>query len=158
MCDEKSIFLWNCLKKSICSEIFLENRNIFGNCLNKSKFFGNLTWKIEFFCKITWKNPTFFGNLPWKINFCEIAWKNLNFSEIFLENQFFLPGSTTPQISNQIDAAAPRLRPSHRIHVGPRNWGDYLLRTIIEVRMKGTKTRRRPKMILRTEWWSRLLQ
>ena len=36
---------------------------------------------------------------------CEIAWKNLNFSEIFLENRNFLTRVYDPQISNQIDAA-----------------------------------------------------
>ena len=37
---------------------------------------------------------------------CEIAWKNRNFLDICLEkSKFFSPGSTTPQILNQIDAA-----------------------------------------------------
>ena len=36
---------------------------------------------------------------------CEIAWKNLNVSEIFLENRNFLTRGHDPQISNQIDAA-----------------------------------------------------
>ena len=46
---------------------------------------------------------------PEKSIFCEIAWKNLNFLEIFLENRNFLTRATTPQISNQIDAAGTRL-------------------------------------------------
>jgi len=52
------------------------------------------------------KKSKFFRNLPQKSNFvCEIAWKNRNISEICLEKSIFLPGSTTHQISNQIDAA-----------------------------------------------------
>ena len=56
--------------------------------------------------------------LPEKIEtFCEIAYTNRNFSEICpgkliilmklpeKKSKFFSPGSTTPQISNQIDAA-----------------------------------------------------
>ena len=39
------------------------------------------------------------------IFFCEIAWKNLKFSEIFLENLNFFTRVHEPQISNQIDAA-----------------------------------------------------
>ena len=40
--------------------------------------------------------------------FENVAKKNRNFSEICLEKlRIFLPGSTTPHISNQIDAAAP---------------------------------------------------
>ena len=55
--------------------------------MEKSKFFKNLTGQIEIFG--------------------EIAWKKQNFSEICLEkSKYCWPGSTTPQISNQIDAAA----------------------------------------------------
>jgi len=62
-------------------------------CFEKRNFF-KLPEKIEFFGKFAWKNrflvgnclikSKFFGNLPGKSN--------------------FLPGSTTPQISNQTDA------------------------------------------------------
>ena len=69
------------------------------------------------FLKIAWKKLKFFENLPEKIkilnkfarksrNFSWNCWKNQNFSEICLEKfKFCWPGSTTPQISNQIDAA-----------------------------------------------------
>ena len=55
------------------------------NCPKKSKFFKNLPEKIVIFWKFALKNPIFL-KLPEKVKFC---W----------------PGSTTSQISNQIDAA-----------------------------------------------------
>jgi len=85
------------------SEIFLENRNFFGNCLKKSKFFGNFLWKINFLWNYL-KKSKFLGNLPWKINFMlvKLPEKIGNFPR---KSKFCWPGSTTPQISNQIDAA-----------------------------------------------------
>ena len=102
-------FLWNCLK--IFFGNFPRKSKYFGKLPKKSKFFGNLInlknrnflWnsliKIEIFRKFALKNRFFV---------CEIAWKNLNFSEIFLENRNFLTRVHDPQISNQIDAAAHR--------------------------------------------------
>src|SRR6218665_1087671 len=52
------------------------------------------------------KNQNFSEICPEKSSFLCNCLKNRVFSEIFLENRHFLPGSTTPQISNQIDAAA----------------------------------------------------
>ena len=74
----------------------------------KSKFFENLTGKIEIcfvklpekieiFRKVAWNNRSFFVKLPEKSKFFENLPGKI---EIFLT-----PGSTTPQISNQIDAA-----------------------------------------------------
>ena len=75
-------------KNRFFSEISLENRNILGNCLKKSKFFENFTWKIEISVKLPEKNRNYF---PWKIDFfCEIALRNWHFSEIFLKNRNFL--------------------------------------------------------------------
>jgi len=55
-----------------------------------------LSEKTDIFRKFTLKN---------RFLVCEIAWKNLNFPEIFLENRNFLTRVHDPQISNQIDAA-----------------------------------------------------
>jgi len=52
--------------------------------------------KVEIFRKFAWINQNLFGKLPEKI---EIFGN-------FLGQIDFLPGSKTPQISNQIDAAA----------------------------------------------------
>ena len=67
----------------------------------KSKFSKNCLKKFAR------KNKNSFKDLPGQIKiFCKIAWRNRNFSEMCLEkSKFCWPGSTTPQISNQIDAA-----------------------------------------------------
>ena len=76
---------------------FLENQNLL-----------KIAWQNRNFSQICLKKLKFFKNLPGKIEiFREIAWKNRNLLEICLEkSKFCWPGSTTPQISNQIDAAA----------------------------------------------------
>jgi len=51
-------------------ETYLENRNILGNCLKKSKFFENLTWKIQFFGWNYLKNRNFSEICPEKSIFC----------------------------------------------------------------------------------------
>src|SRR6218665_1720782 len=65
---------------------FLPGQSTFLKLPEKSKFFGNLP---------AWKNRNSFVKLPEKIEmFRNIAWRN----------RFFLSVSTTPQISNLIDA------------------------------------------------------
>ena len=61
MCPEKSIFLWNCLKKSKIFGNFPRKSKYFGKLPKKSKFFENLTWKIESFGKITWQKTEIFS-------------------------------------------------------------------------------------------------
>src|SRR6218665_1297534 len=62
--------------------------------LNRNLF--KLPEEIETFWKFAWKNRNYLVKLPEKIEiFRKFAWKY----------RIFLPGSTTPQISNQIDAA-----------------------------------------------------
>jgi len=58
--------------------------------------------------------------------FCQFAWKNQNFSSICLEksksfplnNQIFLPGSTTPQISNQMYVVLNNTSAGKMLHTG----------------------------------------
>src|SRR6218665_2366272 len=83
---------WLLLKRNriICPEVavngqFVEKSNFF-NCLKKIKNFR------KFACKTLYS----FLNLLEKIEI---------FRKFACRNRFFLPGSTTPQISNQIDAA-----------------------------------------------------
>ena len=73
---------WLLFKRNrvICPEVAVNGQFLPG----KSNIFVKLPEKNRFFLKLSEK---FFG-------------------EICLENRNFLPGSTTPQISNQIDAAA----------------------------------------------------
>ena len=113
--------------KSILRKFSMKNRNFLWNHLKKLKFFENFPWKIDFLWNclkktkilrkfalknrnFLWnhlKNSKFFKNLPLKINFfvCEVAWKNPNFRKFSYKIEIFWSGSTTPQISNQIDAA-----------------------------------------------------
>jgi len=58
--------------------------------------------KSDIFRRFAWKNR----------NFCQFfSWKNRHLSEICLEkSNFFLPGSTTLQISNQTDSAGKDLQ------------------------------------------------
>ena len=86
----------------IFCEITLENQNSSEICLENWNLLWNYMKKIEIFRKFALKNR-FFA--------CEIAWKNLIFKGIFLQNGIFWPGSTTSQISNQIDAADWRISP-----------------------------------------------
>ena len=86
---------WWLLKRNriICPEIAVNsqfmprNQNVFVKLPKKLKFVGNLLCKIDIFCEITWKKLKFFRNLPWKNRVFLIAWKNRNFSQIFLENR-----------------------------------------------------------------------
>jgi len=131
---ENRNFLWNCLKIEIlpkCAlkkidflckiawknrnfwEIFLENRNILGHCL-KTEILRKFNLKHRHFLWNYLKKPKIFSEIwPEKlIFFCEIAWKNLNFVEIFFKNRNFFTRVHDPQISNQIDAAvSPRIFP-----------------------------------------------
>src|SRR6218665_663157 len=78
-------FFLNCLK----------NRNFLEICLEKLKFFVKLLEKNRNFSKICLESQRFLVKLPEKIEiFRKFAWKN----------RFFLAGSTTLQISNQINA------------------------------------------------------
>src|SRR6218665_1589086 len=61
--------------------------------LKKSNFFNCL--KNQNFQKFAWKTQYSFVKLPEKIEI---------FMKFACRNRIFLPGSTTPQISNQIDA------------------------------------------------------
>ena len=63
---------------------FLLGKSILFNCLEKSTFSEICLQNSIFFCKIAWK--------------MEILWK------FACRNRILLPGSTTPQISNKIDA------------------------------------------------------
>ena len=79
----------------------------------KSRFLGKLPWKIEIFCEITWKNRNFSEICPEKSIFCEIAWKNRKFS---YKIEIFLTRIHDPQISNQIDAAAMSRQNRHQMN------------------------------------------
>jgi len=96
MRPEKSIFLWNCLKKS----------KFFGSFPRKSKYFGKLPKKIETLRKFTLKNRNFWWNYLKKTEIfrkfalknrffvCEIARKNLS--------KFFDPGSRPPRFQTRL--------------------------------------------------------
>ena len=103
MCDEKSIFWWNCLKIEIFGN-FSRKSKYFGKLPKKSKFFGNLTWKIEICYEITWKIRNFSEISPENRFFCEIAWKNLNFSE---KSKFFYPGPRPPRFQTRLTPLPP---------------------------------------------------
>src|SRR6218665_1859390 len=77
----------------------LEIRILFLNFLKKAKIVGNLSGKIkeiEIFRKFPSKNQNFSVKLPEKSKF---------FGNLPGKSNLFLPGSTTPQMSNRIDAA-----------------------------------------------------
>jgi len=115
------IIIWNIIishllkrNRIICLDIavngqFLPGKLIFLYCLKKLKFFKHLPGKIEIFQTFAWKNWDFSKICLEKSKFLvKLPWKNRNFSEICLEkSKFCWPGSTTPQISNQIDTAGP---------------------------------------------------
>jgi len=66
-----------------------------------------LPGKTEIIQKFAWKDRKSLENLLEKSKFCgKIAWKYRNFTDICLEKSTFCwPGSSTPQISKEIDAA-----------------------------------------------------
>ena len=132
---ENQIFLRNCLKTEILRKYALKNQNYLWNYLKKIKILQKFAIKIEFFCEITLENRNsseiclgnrnllwnymkkskFFGNFPWNIDFLFVKLlEKIEISRKFsYKIEIFWPGSTTPQISNQIDAAALN-RPNKR--------------------------------------------
>jgi len=107
-CPEKSIFFklpekieilqkFALKNRNFCESTWEKNRNFSEICPEKAIFFCcEIAWKIEYFRKF-FRKLKFFGNFPWTIEFLfvKLPEKYWNFSQIFIENRNFLPGSTT---------------------------------------------------------------